>query len=203
MLKIVSGHTAKGVVGSRIGRLVLHTEEAHSRLRHALITSLPFGKLERYRSFLAVQERLVRKTWPLYEHSQLLTGLEASPLGLISQDMADLGVRKSFRLALSSMSACERDPLRALGWMFVAEGMSLYGPLLAREAAKLGLDERFGARHLAISPEMRLSRWRTYVRAVNALPLDAINERSLLSGADAGLCWLQALVDEARRGMAV
>ncbi|EMC2290393.1 hypothetical protein VB661_004117 [Salmonella enterica] len=67
MLKIASGHTAKGVFGSRIGRLVLHTEEAHSRLRYVLIMSLPFGKLERYRSFLTVQERFFRQTWPLSE----------------------------------------------------------------------------------------------------------------------------------------
>lgn len=157
MLHELTGHLGGGTVGSRTGRLVLHTEKAHFRLRHALIMPLPFRKLERYRTFLTVQQQFISQTWPLYEHSQLLNGLEAPPLNLVNLDIADLGVRRLFRLAFLPVSGCGRDPLRALGWLFVAEGISLYGPLLAREAAKLGFNERYGARHLAIKPEMRLA----------------------------------------------
>src|SRR3546814_7478223 len=40
----------------------------------------------------------------------------------------------------------------ALGWLYVAEGSNMGAALLRKEAAKIGLSDNHGARHLAPAP---------------------------------------------------
>ncbi len=64
-----------------------------------------------------------------------------------------------------------------MGWLYVVEGSNLGAAFLLKDAAKLGLGEEFGARHLAGAPEGRGLHWRTFTAALDEIELTEEEER--------------------------
>jgi heme oxygenase len=84
----------------------------------------------------------------------------------IAADARDLGI------APPDPGPCDASPATGsglLGMLYVLEGSALGARILQRQAAGLGLDARFGARHLAVqtaSPEA----WRGFCAILEAWP---------------------------------
>ncbi|MBM7329458.1 biliverdin-producing heme oxygenase, partial [Agrobacterium sp. S2] len=76
------------------------------------------------------------------------------------------------------------DLPEAMGWLYVVEGSNLGAAFLLKDAAKLGLDEEFGARHLAGAPEGRGLHWRTFTAALDEISLTVEEEERVVAGAE-------------------
>lgn len=173
---------------SRASALKALTHAAHERLDAAIMAGRPFESRERYGRFLTVQYLFHRDIAALYDSPTLGALLPDLPgrrrLADIAADLADLGLPVP---APGEAPALGPDaPLpEALGWLYVAEGSNLGAAFLLKAAAALGLDERFGARHLAAAPEGRGLHWKTFVAALDAVPLSAGEEARAARGAEA------------------
>ncbi|MGG2475716.1 biliverdin-producing heme oxygenase, partial [Rhizobium sp. BR5] len=77
------------------------------------------------------------------------------------------------------------DLPEAMGWLYVVEGSNLGAAFLLKDAAKLGLTEEFGARHLAGAPEGRGLHWRTFTAALDEISLTVEEEERVVAGAEA------------------
>ncbi|MDI6027336.1 biliverdin-producing heme oxygenase [Corticibacterium sp. UT-5YL-CI-8] len=183
---------------SRWKVLKARTAPAHERLDKRIMAGNPFADRDRYGMFVTVQHHFHRDIDALYskrELDRLLPDLAGRRrLGLIEQDLADLGL--AIPQAGAPLFCAEADIPTALGWLYVAEGSNLGAAFLLKEAAKLGLSETFGARHLAGAPEGRGLHWRTFTAALDALELDAAEEQKVVDGGDAAFRRVHDLVAE-------
>jgi heme oxygenase len=192
-------HIEKPIEASRAKRLKARTNATHERLDASIMAGRPFEDRQRYGLFLKVQYSFHRDIDALYASpvlDGLLPDLEGRRrLGLIAKDIADLGLEPP---AFASAPALESgaDTPTALGWLYVAEGSNLGAAFLLKEAAKLGLSETFGARHLAAAPEGRGLHWRTFTGALDALKLSDGEEDRAVAGAEAGFRRVHGLVKE-------
>ncbi|MFT4118240.1 biliverdin-producing heme oxygenase [Bradyrhizobium sp.] len=184
---------------SRARRLRAATNERHDRLDHSIMDASPFADRERYGRFVTVQYRFHREVDALYadpalEH--LLPDLGGRRrLRLIEQDLSDLGIDVPAAQDPPAFVAGRKlDLPAALGWLYVAEGSNLGAAFLLKEAAKLGLSEGFGARHLAAAPEGRGLQWKTFTAALDAVPLADAEEDLAIAGANAAFARVQALI---------
>ncbi len=186
---------------SRARRLKTRTHEAHARLDARIMAGRPFEDRERYARFLTVQRAFHRDIDPLYSDPRLVALLPGLPerrrLEAIEQDLGDLGVEVSRDEAAPVFTAADIDIPAALGWLYVAEGSNLGAALLRKEAAKLGLSDDFGARHLAGHPDGRAAHWRAFVAALDAADLNVEEEEKATAGAEAAFARVRALVDAA------
>ncbi|YAA58807.1 biliverdin-producing heme oxygenase (plasmid) [Niveispirillum fermenti] len=179
------------------------TGPAHTRLDQAIMRRDPFASRERYALFLAVQHAFHRDVDALYVSpalNTLLPGLAAGRrLDLITQDQQDLGHGPAdFAIPDTEPVFAPGAPMdlpTALGWLYVAEGSNLGAAYLLKEAAKLGLSERFGARHLAGAAAGRGLHWRTFTSALDAIPLSSTQDAHAADGARAAFARVQGLVD--------
>jgi heme oxygenase len=168
----------------RAGRLKTAMQATHERLDAAINARRPFASREAYGRFLEVQFRFHREVAPFYRHAgarSLIPEMEARQrLHLICSDFLDLGMTVP-----DASVRVERavDDATALGWLYVAEGSNLGAAFLLKEAAKLGLSETFGARHLAPAPEGRGRHWKTFVAALDAAVLPPEGEHRVVAGA--------------------
>lgn len=189
----------KPVEASRAKRLKARTNVTHERLDASIMAGRPFEDRQRYGLFLQVQYSFHRDIDALYASTVLdgmLPDLDGRRrLDLIAQDIADLGLELPSN---ASAPALERDAdiPTALGWLYVAEGSNLGAAFLLKEAAKLGLSESFGARHLAAAPEGRGLHWRTFTAALDALQLSDPEEDRAVAGAEAAFRRVYGLVKE-------
>lgn len=171
-------------IESRAKRLKAATHETHDRLDRKIMEREPFADLERYGRFLDVQYRFHHDVDPFYGHDELaaiLPDLKARRrLDLIRKDMLDVEIPLP---ALTANTDRQIDVPGALGWLYVAEGSNLGAAFLLKEAAKLGLSETFGARHLAAAPEGRGLHWRTFTAALDKLEMSAEAEERAIEGA--------------------
>lgn len=182
-------------------RLKTATAAAHAALDGAIMAGGPFASRERYGRFLRVQHAFHRDLDALYGDPDLarlipgLAGLRRLPL--IVTDMDDLGLGPADPAPAPAFAEGERhDVAEALGWLYVAEGSNLGAAILLKQAAALGLSERFGARHLAPSPAGRGLSWRVFASALDAAPLDAFGKARAASGAQAAFSRVHGLVAE-------
>jgi len=197
------GRSSQGAVSAAVpspkaGRAALlkaHTHALHERL-DARITSLePFADRARYGRFLRVQYRF---------QDAVETGIDAATLApfvpdlaerqrlhLIARDIADLGLGPPAAEPVARLSTAAA----MLGWLYVAEGSTLGAAFLAKEAQKLGLDERFGARHLAPHPGGRGLHWRRFTQALDTAPLGAEGDALAAAAAAAAFAHVHALVE--------
>jgi heme oxygenase len=159
-----------------------------------------FTSLAGYGRFVGVQYLFHRDIAALYDDAALralLPGLsERRRLPLISADLSDLG------LALPETGGpCAFAPDApvdvpvALGWLYVAEGSNMGAALLRKEAAKLGLSDSHGARHLAPAPEGPAAHWRAFVAGLDATELTVEEEARAVAGANAAFASVQRHVD--------
>jgi heme oxygenase len=167
------------------------------------MSAKPFENRVNFGKFIQTQYLFHRDLNALFFNEaldQLLPDLKGRQrLGLIEQDLADLRVATPD----STDVPFNRDDTafnlaEALGWLYVVEGSNLGAAFLLKDAAKLGLDETFGARHLAGAPEGRGSHWKTFVAALDAVELTAEDENRVISGAEAAF---HAVLEHARRIM--
>ena len=186
-------------VPGRAKRLKSATYEAHERLDQRIMVAQPFATRERYGRFLLVQHAFHRDIDALYADSALdallpdLAGRRRLPA--VSQDLADLGISATPNGPPAFTPLATIDMPTALGWLYVAEGSNLGADFLFKEAAKLGLSEIFGARHLAGAPEGRGLHWRTFTSALDALPLSVEEEQRVVAGAVAAFARIQHRVE--------
>ncbi|MCG6206729.1 biliverdin-producing heme oxygenase [Rhodopseudomonas sp. HC1] len=186
---------------SRARRLKMATHATHERLDTAIMARRPFANRERYALFLEVQHRFHRDVDPLYRSAALGALLpdlaQRRRLGLVEQDLCDLGIATDPSGATPTSTMDDQiDVPSALGWLYVAEGSNLGASFLLKQAAKLGLSETFGARHLAAAPDGRALHWRGFVAAFDAVPLSHLQEEGAIAGARAAFMRVQALVSE-------
>ena len=181
---------------TRIQRLKALTTGTHDTLDKRIMRAEPFASRERYALFLEVQHHFHADVAPLYASQSLnalLPGLaDRCRLTALRQDIVDLG---DLPEELSSTTG-PLTPAAALGWVYVAEGSNLGAAFLRKEAAKLGLSDDFGARHLAGLKDGRGLHWRNFVAAYNDLPLSEAEEIEAAEGAKAAFRRVHGLVEK-------
>lgn len=186
---------------SRAKRLKALTHDAHDCLDRAIMAGRPFESLERYGRFLVVQHGFHRDVHALYDDPALTALLPDMPerrrLRHIARDIEDVGAAVPLTASTPRFVAGDIDLPTALGWLYVAEGSNLGAAFLFKAAAKLGLDEARGARHLAASPEGRARQWRDFTAALDQIPLTSAEEARAVAGARAAFARVHDLVRDA------
>lgn len=175
---------------SRTKRLKAATRQAHQALDSFIMSAKPFETRENFGTFLKTQY-LFHRDLDAFFFNHTLDGLLPDlhgrrRLDLIAQDLADLSLEipaeESIRFKRDN---AEFDLPEAMGWLYVVEGSNLGAAFLLKDAAKLGLDENFGARHLAGAPEGRGLHWRTFTAALDDIDLSEEEEARAIAGAEA------------------
>ncbi|GEM_PF-39963 len=184
---------------SRSQQLKSATHGAHERLDQRILRGDPFASVERYRRFLRVQYRFHRDIAGLYA---LPAAQAVVPDLLQRQRLQDLvcdlqAVGEPLPVADAPVLDAQPRLATALGWLYVAEGSNLGAAILFKMAAKLGLDETHGARHLAGHPDGRARHWRSFTAALDAVPLDAAQEQELVAAATQAFLRVHAFVEQA------
>ncbi|MFB9948881.1 biliverdin-producing heme oxygenase [Rhizobium puerariae] len=175
---------------SRTKRLKAATRTAHERIDNRIMAAAPFADKQRYSRFLTMQYAFHRDLDALFFDIRLdallpdLAGRRR--LELIERDFADLGLSVP-QISATPHFSKERtiDIAEALGWLYVIEGSNLGAAFLLKDAAKLGLHEDFGARHLAGAREGRGLHWRTFTAALDSIDLTGEQEQNAVGGAEA------------------
>ncbi|MBS9720656.1 biliverdin-producing heme oxygenase [Tianweitania sp. BSSL-BM11] len=179
-------------------RLKTETQAAHEGLDSRIMESRPFASLDRYALFLGMQHQFHRDIQALYADprlAHLVPDLAARcRLSMIEADLDDLDLQPSQTMPAVDLSD---DLATRFGWLYVAEGSNLGAAFLIKEAAKLGLGEDFGARHLAASPEGRGRQWKTFQAALDDADFDEAGEARVIAGAVAAFQRVQRLAEDA------
>lgn len=97
---------------------------------------------------------------------------------------------------LPAFGAEEVDVPTAFGWLYVAEGSNLGAAFLLKNAALIGLNEGFGARHLAGHPDGRGLHWCTFTAALDTLVLTPEEDVRASEGAVAAFRRVHRLVEK-------
>lgn len=182
----------------RSARLKADTSATHDVLDKRIMASAPFDNQQNYARFLQAQYAFLRDVDALYDHdglAALLPDLEQRRrYASIAADLRDLDA------ALPSDSPTppfgkQLDLGTALGWLYVSEGSKLGAAVLYKLAGKIGLDEHFGARHLAGHPDGRARHWRDFTAVLDSAPLDMEGEARLIDGARAAFMRMHGHVE--------
>ncbi|MEE4453021.1 biliverdin-producing heme oxygenase [Novosphingobium resinovorum] len=183
----------------RARRLKAITHDVHEGVDRSVMEAASFTDRARYGRFAAMQYRFHSDIAALYGDAQLrglLPGLEARQrLQLIAADLADLGIAAQAAPDGPVFAAGTIPVPEALGWLYVAEGSNMGAALLRKDAAKLGLSDTFGARHLAPAPEGPAAHWRAFTAALDAAELAPEDEPRVEDGARAAFARVQVLID--------
>lgn len=185
---------------SRAKRLKALTRDTHEVLDNSIMAKASFESIEGYGRFVLVQYLFHREIDALYGDAALQALLPELPerrrLPLITADLDDLGrsLPQSAEPPVFGEGG-EVDVAAALGWLYVAEGSNMGAALLRKEAAKMGLSDRHGARHLAPAPEGPAAHWRAFTAALDAVDLTTSEEARVVAGANAAFARVQALAN--------
>jgi heme oxygenase len=181
-------------------RLQAATRQVHEQLDRHIMACNPFGSFENYRRFLVAQYHFHSDVDGLYAVpglAALLPGLrERRRLARIGYDLLDLGHPLPVPDAAGRVAA-GGDTAAALGWLYVAELSNLGAGGLFRLAEHLGLNERFGASHLAAHPSGRAAHWRRFTTALDGLKWSPAQELRAAHAACAAFQRMQAHVEAA------
>lgn len=191
---------AEVIEGGLSKRLRVLTHEVHDRLDKSIMSAASFETIEGYGRFVVVQYLFHREIDALYGDAglrALLPGLaHRRRLDLIAADLTDLGVALPAGTEDPAFAGgAAADVPTALGWLYVAEGSNIGAALLRKEAAKLGLSDDHGARHLAPAPEGPAAHWRAFTAALDAVELTAAEEARAVAGAQAAFTQVLHHVD--------
>lgn len=175
------------------------THETHEQLDNSIMQAASFASVDGYAGFVAVQFLFHRDVDALYGDArlrELLPDLDGRRrLAQIAADLSDLGRAEPGGNPAPAFTVGEDVDLpTALGWLYVAEGSKMGGALLRKEAAKLGLSDSHGARHLAPAPEGPAAHWRSFTAALDAVPLDEDGVAKAVAGANAAFAQVQGYV---------
>lgn len=174
---------------SRVKRLKAATRGAHGDLDAFIMASKPFESRENFGKFVETQY-LFHRDLDVFFSNATLDGLLPDlkgrrRLSMIEQDLADLGLAIPETAEPRFTGETPFDLPEAMGWLYVVEGSNLGAAFLLKDAAKLGLNEDFGARHLAGAPEGRGLHWRTFTAALDEISLTVEEEERVIAGAEA------------------
>ncbi|MFF2319475.1 biliverdin-producing heme oxygenase [Agrobacterium sp. NPDC058088] len=174
---------------SRVKRLKAATRDAHRGLDSFIMAAKPFESRENFGKFVETQY-LFHRDLDVFFANETLDGLLPDlkgrrRLAMIEQDLADLGLAIPETGAARFTDETPFDLPQAMGWLYVVEGSNLGAAFLLKDAAKLGLTEEFGARHLAGAPEGRGLHWRTFTAALDEISLTVEEEERVVAGAEA------------------
>lgn len=176
------------------------THDTHEHVDNSIMSASSFADQQGYVRFVTVQYLFHRDIAPLYQLPALQTLLpdlaSRQRLDLIAADLADLGSELPEAQPFPVLTGDPADIATALGWLYVAEGSNLGAALLRKEAAKIGLSDSFGARHLAPPPAGPAAHWRDFTAALDAVVLDATDEPRVGAGANAAFSRVKALIDD-------
>jgi len=177
------------------------THSTHEQLDSRIMAAEPFRDRERYGRFLRVQFHFHRDLDPLYSDPRLVALVPALPerrrLSQIAQDILDLDQVLPDETQAPVFIDDPVDLPTAFGWLYVAEGSNLGAAFLFKAAAALGLDETFGARHLAGHPDGRARHWREFTAALDSLPFSEAEDQRAIEGATSAFTRVRGLVDDA------
>lgn len=183
---------------TRALRLKEVTRQTHEKLDGSIMDVASFASLEGYGRFVGVQYLFHRDIHALYDDARLQTLLpgliERRRFDLIAADLGDLGVALP-EGGEPAFVAEAIDVPTALGWLYVAEGSNLGAALLRKEAARLGLSDDRGARHLAPAGDGPAAHWRAFTASLNAADLGADEEERVTQGAKDAFARVQSYVD--------
>jgi heme oxygenase len=182
------------------GYLRKATHAAHARLDQSITSAQVFATIAGYGRFVQMQWAFHREVDALYDCAalaSLLPGLASRRrIGLIATDLVDLGLPLLAAPAPPHFVAgAAVDIAAALGWLYVTEGSNLGAAVLRKEAARLGLSDTHGARHLAPAGEGPAAHWRAFVAALDAAPLAVDEPERAVAGAEAAFGRVQSLVN--------
>lgn len=184
---------------SRAKRLKQLTNEVHEVLDRSIMAAASFETLPGYVRFVEVQYRFHYDIAALYADpvlSALLPGLvERGRIALVEADFADLGHPLPQTAPPVFAPGTIIDMPTALGWLYVAEGSNMGAALLRKAAAKLGLSDTHGARHLAPAPEGPAAHWRAFTAALDGVMLSDAEEERAVAGAKAAFARVQHHAD--------
>lgn len=171
-------------------RLKAQTHDTHDQLDRSIMETASFDTVDGYGRFVCMQYHFHRDIHALYDDAALqalLPGLVLRRrLDLIVADLTDLAIEIPVVDAAPVFPQnVAIDVPTALGWLYVAEGSNMGAALLRKEAAKLGLSDDHGARHLAPPPEGPAAHWRAFTAGLNAAVLSADEEARVSGGAQA------------------
>lgn len=184
---------------SRAKRLKKLTEEIHEGVDRSIMSAASFANLERYERFLAVQYLFHNDIAALYEDARLqalFPDLAARRrFELVNSDLTDLHLDAPIATQPTFAYGATVDIPTALGWLYVAEGSNMGAAILRKEAAKLGLSDDHGARHLAPAPKGPAPHWRAFTAVLDSVTLNAVEEARVINGAIAAFARVQDHVD--------
>ncbi|MDG4718710.1 MULTISPECIES: biliverdin-producing heme oxygenase [Thalassospira] len=183
----------------RLEEIRQSTRSAHQSVDNMVMAMAPFDNRANYARFLGLQYIFHARMKPLYDAKDLnatIPGLaKRSRFDAVCRDMDDLETehpKDRSRLAVPQVGA-ER-----IGWLYVCEGSSLGAAFLLKAAANIGLNDGFGARHLAGHADGRGKHWREFVEQLNGLTLDDDEEAAVRKGAVDGFAFFRNLVSSSQ-----
>lgn len=192
---------------SRARRLKTTSSEVHDSLDRTIMAADPFASTSRYAQFVQIQHAFHSDISALYQVPELQAFIpdlaERCRHPHTLQDLLDLETTPLPNQAEPYFNL--EQPLdlpTAMGWLYVAEGSNLGAAFLLKAAAKLDLNETFGARHLAASPEGRANSWRSFTAALDKPELTAEEELRVDLGAQSAFRRVRGLVDQVFYGQA-
>lgn len=171
--------------------LKLESKTAHEYVDHLMMSYHPFKDKESYGKFLKLQEVFHRIVQPIYfdeENNKKIHGLRSlARHGKVLQDMQDLGVSSLGIKDLPYPTGPE-----AIGWLYCAEGSNIGAALLIKEAKKIDINEKYGARHLAPHADGRGQHWRAFAKKFDEV-FKGLSAEKVLKGAKESFHFYQKL----------
>lgn len=173
---------------SRTKRMKAATRQAHEVLDKFIMASQPFASRENFGNFVKTQY-LFHRDLDVFFANEILDGLLPDlkgrrRLAYIEQDLADLELEVPAGAEPRFTEDTTFDLPEAMGWLYVVEGSNMGAAFLLKDAAKLGLNEDFGARHLAGAPEGRGLHWRTFRESLDEIELTQEEENRAVAAAE-------------------
>jgi heme oxygenase len=183
---------------TRSQRLNQITHEPHGKLDALVKAHAPFETQASYARFVVAQYQFQSELVALYNDAQLTALIADLPARCRAEaakaDLADLDTEVP-----APMAGAVKNPTQAeaLGWLFVSEGSKLGAAFLIKRAVALGMNETFGARHLAEPAGGRAEGWKTFTRILDELPFTERQEAEADQGALAAFNRFTVLLEQA------
>lgn len=182
-------------------RLKAGTTSTHDSLDLRIMRADPFSSQDRYKHFLKVQYVFHWVTEPLYFNEKIANWIphihKGCRVAQVKQDCLDLGMsEQEIEALVAPFDKVVVSDTAALGWLYTLEGSNIGAAFLFKFAKKIGLDEHFGASHLAGNPEGRGRYWNKFKNAVDALSLTPEQEQDVQQGAANAFALVRSLVEK-------
>ncbi|MFL6607228.1 MAG: biliverdin-producing heme oxygenase [Pseudomonas sp.] len=183
---------------TRSQRLNQITHEPHGKLDALVKAHAPFETQASYARFVVAQYQFQSELVALYNDAQLTALIADLPARCRAEaakaDLADLDTEVPAPVAGAVNNPTQAE---ALGWLFVSEGSKLGAAFLIKRAVALGMNETFGARHLAEPAGGRAEGWKTFTRTLDELPFTEQQEAEADQGALAAFNRFTVLLEQA------